>query len=211
MVTAGPTQESLDPVRFISNHSSGRMGIEVAKECAERGAQVFLVLGPTSLTVSHKNIKVIKVRSAADMYQACMSKHTAVDTFVFAAAVADYTPEEESQNKIKKKDEDLAIPLKRTKDIAGSIGKVKGKHQLSVGFALETNNESANAQRKLDKKNFDLIVLNSLREKGAGFGHQTNKVTFFKKDGSIQKFDLKPKSEVAVDIVNAICSLRSNK
>lgn len=211
LVTAGPTQESLDPVRFISNHSSGRMGIEVAKECAARGAFVYLVLGPTSLKVTHKDIEVIHVRSAEDMYQACMSKQSEVDAFIFAAAVADYTPEVTSQEKIKKKDDDLAIPLKRTKDIAGSIGKIKAQNQLSIGFALETNNESVNAQRKLDKKNFDLIVLNSLREKGAGFGHQTNKVTFFKRDGSIQKFDLKPKSEVAKDIVDAISSLRSNK
>jgi len=201
-ITAGPTQESLDPVRFISNHSTGTMGVALADECAQRGAEVHLILGPSS----KRPIPVVQVhhvKSAQDMYDACAELHDKTDIMIFAAAVADYRPAEQSDKKIKKGERDMtSLPLERTIDIAGTLGKKKQEHQLHIGFALETNNEEQNAQSKLDKKNFDLIVLNSLRVKGAGFGKGTNQITIYGSDQEKKAFELKEKRQVAVDIVD---------
>ena len=204
LVTAGPTWESLDPVRFIGNRSSGKMGVEIAKAAAEAGAEVTLVLGPSSLTVEHPAIELIRIESAQQLFEACQQYFEACDVAVMAAAVADYRPSTTSSVKIKKKEGDLKIELERTVDIAATLGKQKRKEQLLIGFALETNNEKENAQRKLEKKNFDFIVLNSLKDKGAGFRHDTNKITIFRKDNKIKKFELKSKKAVAVDILNEI-------
>lgn len=207
LITAGPTQESLDPVRFISNHSTGTMGISLAEVCVSRGAEVYLVLGPTKNQPSAE-VKVHAVKSAQDMYEACAEIHDDADIVIFAAAVADYRPAQISDKKIKKGERDMnSLPLERTIDIAGTLGKKKRADQLHIGFALETNDGVANAQRKLDKKNFDLIVLNSLGEKGAGFGHGTNRITIYGSDGSHQAYDLKDKKEVAVDIVDYVVGL----
>jgi len=209
LVTAGPTQEPLDPVRYISNHSSGRMGIEIADECARRGAKVHLVLGPSRLSPGSSDVEISHVTTAEDMYHACVSSFMDSDIAVFAAAVADYTPQSISDIKIKKKNDDMSIPLKRTIDIAGILGSKKRPGQITIGFALETNNESANAKRKLDKKNFDLIVLNSLREKGAGFQHNTNKVTIYSRSGEEREYALKSKAEVAADIIDTVIPILS--
>ena len=207
LVTAGPTWESLDPVRFIGNRSSGKMGVEIAKAAAEAGAEVTLVLGPSSLTVEHPAIELIRIESAQQLFEACQQHFEACDAAIMAAAVADYRPITTSSVKIKKKEGDLKIELERTVDIAASLGKQKREGQLLIGFALETNNEQENAQRKLKKKNFDFIVLNSLQDKGAGFRHDTNKITIFRKDNKIKKFELKSKKAVAVDIINEITDL----
>ncbi len=207
LITAGPTIEKLDPVRFLSNPSSGKMGISIAEECAARGAKVSLVLGPTSLKPSHSAIDLISVESAEDMYQACKIRFESADAAILAAAVADYRPKIYADKKIKKKDDDMSIPLERTTDIAKSLGKIKGKNQLLVGFALETNNEIENAKAKLQKKNFDFIVLNSMRDKGAGFKKDTNKISIIRNDQEIKEFPLKSKTLVAVDIVNELVSL----
>jgi len=204
VITAGPTHEAIDPVRFIGNHSSGKMGISIAEEAAQRGAIVTLVLGPSKLSTNHPNISTIAVKSAEDMYQATIQHYGNADVAVLAAAVADYTPTTTATQKIKKKAGDMAIKLKRTKDIAAELGKIKQKGQVNIGFALETNNELENAQKKLIKKNFDFIVLNSLQDKGAGFQHNTNKVTFVDVDNNIQNFELKSKTDVASDILNKI-------
>lgn len=204
LITAGPTFEAIDPVRFIGNRSSGKMGLALAIECQERGAEVTLIIGPNSLSFDKSKLTVIDIKSSDDMYQAAKKHHEASDIIIFAAAVADYTPKELAENKIKKKEGDLSIELVRTTDIAKSLGEQKTKDQIHVGFALETQNEEANAQRKLEKKNFDLIVLNSLNNKGAGFQHDTNQVTIYADDGSIQKYELKSKTKVAQDIVNTI-------
>ena len=209
LITAGPTREALDPVRYIGNHSTGRMGIALAEECAARGAKVHLVLGPTTLRPTDQDINVVNVQSAADMYEACSSVFGDCTISIFAAAVADYTPEHISDKKIKKKDGDMSIPLKRTVDIAASLGKIKRKDQINCGFALETDNEAANAQRKLDKKNFDLIVLNSLKEEGAGFKHETNKITIYQHDAKPKSYPLKSKRAVAGDIIDTIVPLLS--
>ncbi len=211
LITAGPTRESLDPVRFISNRSTGRMGIALAEECADRGAKVHLVLGPTTLRPNHEHIKVADVQSAADMYEACNAVFNNCAITIFAAAVADYTPEQTSSKKIKKKDSDMSVPLKRTVDIAATLGNIKRKDQITCGFALETDNEAANAQRKLDKKNFDLIVLNSLKEKGAGFMHDTNKVTIYQHTAEPKSYPLKSKRAVAGDIIDTIVPLLAEK
>ncbi len=207
LITAGPTQERIDPVRFISNFSTGRMGIALAEECASRGATVSLVLGPTQLTSHVAQIRIISVLSADEMFKACQEEWEDVDIAFFAAAVADYTPAAPSHEKVKKKEGELSIPLKRTTDIALTLGSMKKNEQISVGFALETSNEKFNAVEKMNKKNFDLIVLNSLKDKGAGFGHTTNKVTIFTKNGLEQSFDLKSKKDVAADIVDMTLSL----
>jgi len=202
VITAGPTQESLDPVRFISNHSTGTMGISLAEECQLRGAEVHLVLGPTTKRPK-KTVNVHLVKSAQDMYDVCEDLHEKSDIMIFAAAVADYKPAVQSDKKIKKGKRDMnSLPLDRTIDIAGTLGNKKQANQIHVGFALETNDESKNAQSKLDKKNFDLIVLNSLRVEGAGFGHDTNQITIYGSDGKSQPFELKDKREVAVDIID---------
>lgn len=207
LITAGPTLEKLDPVRFLSNPSSGKMGISIAEECADRGANVILVLGPTALRPKHPSIRIILVESAEDMYQACSKHFGESDAAILAAAVADYRPKVYADKKIKKKDDDMSIALERTTDIAKSLGAIKGENQILVGFALETNNEIENAKAKLQKKNFDFIVLNSMRDKGAGFKKDTNKISIIRNDQEIKEFSLKSKTLVAVDIVNELVSL----
>jgi len=210
LVTAGPTYEHLDPVRFIGNHSTGKMGISVAESLAERGAMVTLVLGPTTQNTDHPGVKTVKVMSAQQMYDACTAVFAETDIVVLSAAVADYRPATFSETKIKKKDDEMQIELAKTIDIAATLGSQKKPGQLLVGFALETNNEAANAQSKLERKNLDLIVLNSLRDVGAGFGHDTNKITLIFRNGTIEPFELKSKKAVAEDIVEAVVRL-SNK
>jgi phosphopantothenoylcysteine decarboxylase/phosphopantothenate--cysteine ligase len=203
LVTAGPTYESIDPVRFIGNHSSGKMGFDIANQAANLGAEVILISGPTHLKVENNSIKVIKVVSALEMYNACHEFYSDVDVAIAAAAVADYKPKAVSINKIKKNDADFSIELEKTKDILASLGEIK-KEQFLIGFALETENEIENAKLKIHKKNLDLIVLNSLQDKGAGFGEPTNKVTFIDKNFTIESIELKSKEEVAVDILNKV-------
>jgi len=203
LITAGPTYEAIDPVRFIGNHSSGKMGFDIAKKAAQSGAQVILVTGPTHLNVNHSLITLVRVKSAQDMYEACFSYFENVDVAIAAAAVADYRPKNVAQQKIKKDDTTFIIELEKTKDILASLGKVK-KNQFLIGFALETENEIEHAKLKIQKKNLDLIVLNSLNDKGAGFGHDTNKVTFIDRNFNIESMDLKSKEEVAQDIINKI-------
>jgi phosphopantothenoylcysteine decarboxylase / phosphopantothenate---cysteine ligase len=208
LVSAGPTYEAIDPVRFIGNHSSGKMGYAIADELANRGAEVILVTGPVSIQPKNKKIKVLSVTNAEEMHTTCISHSASYNIAVMAAAVADYTPIVVSDQKIKKKDGELTISLKKTKDILGSLGKVKTGGQLLVGFALETENEKANAQKKLDEKNADLIVLNSLNDEGAGFSHDTNKVTLFFKNGQEIQIELKSKLALAKDIVDAIIEIK---
>ena len=203
LVTAGPTYESIDPVRFIGNHSSGKMGIAVANELVSRGADVTLVLGPSTIKVNDL-IKTIRVKSAADMLNACLTEFAGKDITVMSAAVADYTPVTIAEEKIKKTAGTLSVELKKTTDILKELGSRKTKDQLLVGFALETNNEKAYALKKLESKHADMIVLNSLNDSGAGFGYDTNKVTIFDKKGKEYSFDTKTKQEVAADIVNTI-------
>jgi phosphopantothenoylcysteine decarboxylase/phosphopantothenate--cysteine ligase len=204
LVTAGPTYESLDPVRFIGNHSTGKMGYAIAESLAHQGAEVELVSGPTHLTVSHPKIKLTRVVSAEEMFQACLVKFTTADIAVLAAAVADYKPVHKAEQKIKKTSSELVVELTQTRDIALELGKLKEQDQLIVGFALETENERANAHKKMLAKNFDLIVLNSLNHPGAGFGHDTNQVAIIDRSGGVKEYNLKSKKEVARDIVNAI-------
>ncbi|NJN41504.1 MAG: bifunctional phosphopantothenoylcysteine decarboxylase/phosphopantothenate--cysteine ligase CoaBC [Flammeovirgaceae bacterium] len=204
LVTAGPTHEAIDPVRFISNHSTGKMGYAIAGALANCGADVQLVSGPTSLVVDHPNITLQRVTSAEEMYKNCISRFPTMDFAVLAAAVADYKPNEVSNQKIKKSDAPLSISLSRTPDIALELGKMKKANQFIVGFALETENELKNAQKKLVDKNFDLIVLNSLNDSGAGFGHDTNKITLLTKENKTKNFSLKSKTDVANDIVDAM-------
>lgn len=207
LITAGPTVESIDPVRFISNHSSGKMGYALAEEMAERGAQVILISGPTNCNTSHPNIQLINVTSAEEMNLKCSEIYPEVDLAILAAAVADYTPEQKVDQKIKKKEDNLSLTLKKTPDIAQNLGSIKKNGQLNIGFALETNNEIDNAKEKMRKKNFDLIVLNSLKDKGAGFGYETNKISILDKQNNIEHFELKNKKEVARDIINAIVKI----
>ncbi len=203
LITAGPTYEAIDPVRFIGNHSSGKMGFEIARVSANLGAEVILITGPTHETASHNLIKIIKVTSALEMYNAAHSYFGNVDIAIMAAAVADYTPKFVSDTKIKKKDSTLTIELEKTKDILKSLGEIK-TNQFLVGFALETDNEIENAKSKLKSKNLNLIVLNSLKDQGAGFGGSTNKVTFITNDDEVIRHELKSKSYVAEDILNQI-------
>jgi phosphopantothenoylcysteine decarboxylase / phosphopantothenate---cysteine ligase len=203
LITAGPTHEALDPVRFISNHSTGKMGIAIAEIMQQRGAQVTLIVGPTTEKVNG-NIKVVHVQSAQEMYDACINIFEQTDIAVMSAAVADYTPVQKAPQKIKKTDDTFSIELTRTKDILKALGNRKKNTQLLVGFALETNNEKEYAKKKLHDKNADLIVLNSLNDAGAGFGHNTNKITIFDKQGNEYPFAIKHKKEVAADIVNTI-------
>lgn len=203
LVTAGPTYEAIDPVRFIGNHSSGKMGFDIANELAMNGAEVTLVSGPTHLSTSNLGIHLIRVKSAQEMYDACHQYFDNVDVAIAAAAVADYRPKNIASQKIKKSESALIIELEKTKDILASLGEKK-KNQFLIGFALETENEIEHAKLKIQKKNLDLIVLNSLNDKGAGFGHVTNKVTFINKQGIIEPMALKSKEEVASDIVNKI-------
>jgi len=203
LITAGPTYEAIDPVRFIGNHSSGKMGYDVAKCAADLGAQVFLISGPTHLQSAHSNIETIRVVSASEMFAACQQYFADVDIVVTAAAVADYKPKQAAVHNIKKAEHDLVIELEKTQDILAALGTLK-KDQLLIGFALDTENEIDNAKLKIAKKNLDLIVLNSLQDKGAGFGHSTNKVTFIDKDFNVEPMELKSKEAVAADIVNKI-------
>ena len=204
LVTAGPTHEALDPVRFIGNNSSGKMGFAIAEELAHMGADVELVVGPTHLSVHAENVKVTRVTSAEEMYQACLSHFPSSDITVLSAAVADYRPTHKADQKIKKSESSMTIELTKTRDIAAELGKQKKANQFVVGFALETENETANAEKKIVAQNFDLIVLNSLNDKGAGFAHDTNKVTLIDRAGSKREFSLKSKKDVAKDIVIAI-------
>ncbi len=203
LVTAGPTYEPIDPVRFIGNHSSGKMGFDIAKTLADFGAEVTLVSGPTYLSVQHSNINLVRVMSADQMYDECHKVYKNTDIVVASAAVADYRPKNVATQKIKKTEDTFVIEMEKNKDILASLGKEK-EHQFLVGFALETQNEIENAKAKIQKKNLNLIVLNSLNDKGAGFGGTTNKVTFIDKDFNIEEFPLKTKEEVAQDIVNKI-------
>jgi phosphopantothenoylcysteine decarboxylase/phosphopantothenate--cysteine ligase len=207
LVSAGPTHEALDPVRFISNHSSGKMGIAIADELSFRGAKVNLVLGPSQVTTHQKNISIFNVETAAEMYQQCTALFENADVAVMSAAVADYKPAETAKEKIKKNGEHLVLELVKTKDILQSLGENKKNGQLLVGFALETVNEKQYARNKLLKKNADIIVLNSLNDTGAGFGHDTNKVTIFEKDGNELVYDQKSKQQVARDIVDRIVKM----
>lgn len=205
MITAGPTYEAIDPVRFIGNHSSGKMGFEIAKAAANLGAEVILISGPTHQTVANNLISVIPVVSAQDMYDAAHKYFKSVDIAIAAAAVADYKPKHVATQKIKKAESTLSLELEKTKDVLASLGQIK-EQQFLVGFALETNNELENAKSKLKRKNLDLIVLNSLQDKGAGFKSDTNKVTLIDKNETINTFELKSKTEVAKDILNTIIS-----
>ena len=203
IITAGPTYESIDPVRFIGNHSSGKMGFEIAKAAANLGAEVVLISGPSSQEVQHSFIQRVDVTSAEEMYQAAHRHYMESDIAILSAAVADYKPKKSATQKIKKTASTLEITLEPTKDILASLGALK-KHQFLVGFALETNNEIENAKGKLIRKNLDMIVLNSLQDKGAGFATNTNKITVIDAEMNQTPFDLKSKSEVAVDILNEI-------
>ncbi|MHC0440455.1 bifunctional phosphopantothenoylcysteine decarboxylase/phosphopantothenate--cysteine ligase CoaBC [Flavobacterium sp. 3-210] len=203
LITAGPTYEAIDPVRFIGNHSSGKMGFDIANEAAKLGAQVILVAGPTHFKAKSSSVKVINVVSAQEMYDACHLHYNDVDVAIAAAAVADYKPKVVASQKIKKAAEEFSIELEKTKDILASLGAIK-KEQFLIGFALETQNEIENAKLKIQKKNLDLIVLNSLQDEGAGFKKETNKVTFIDKDFKIEPMELKSKESVAVDILNKV-------
>lgn len=203
LITAGPTQEAIDPVRFISNHSSGKMGTAIAEAFYNAGAKVTMVAGPLSVSVP-EGIEVIPVKSAQEMYEATRKYFAESHIIIFTAAVADYAAAEVASQKIKKKSDEMSIELIKTIDIAGTLGKEKGEHQLMMGFALETQNAIENAQSKLQRKGFDLIALNSLQDKGAGFRYDTNKITLLDSDGEIQEFELKSKDAVAQDIMTAI-------
>ena len=207
LITAGPTHESIDPVRFIANRSSGKMGIALAIEAANNGALVSLVLGPTHLECNHTNIKVYKVITASQMYEQVNACFSTSDIGIFTAAVADYKPNIVAKNKIKKSDNNLNISLEKTVDILEEMGNKKSDKQFIVGFALETDNEVENAKDKLKRKNLDMIVLNSLNNKGAGFQHNTNKITIIDKANNISNFELKDKSEVAKDVIDKIIEL----
>lgn len=203
LITAGPTYEAIDPVRFIGNHSSGKMGFDIANAAANLGAQVILVSGPTHFKAKNASINVVNVISAQEMYDACHAYYNDADVAIAAAAVADYKPKVVASQKIKKAAEEFSIELEKTKDILLSLGNIK-KNQFLIGFALETENEIENAKLKIQKKNLDLIVLNSLQDEGAGFKKETNKVTFIDKNFKIEPMELKTKESVAVDILNKV-------
>jgi len=204
LVTAGPTYEAIDPVRFIGNNSTGKMGFAIAEELARQGAEVNLISGPTHLSLSVPNVTITKITSADDMHREALKHFPASDIAVLSAAVADFKPLTKADQKIKKSTAGLTIELIQNPDIAADLGKMKREDQFIVGFALETENEQAHAEKKIKAKNFDLIVLNSLNDKGAGFGHDTNRITLIDKKLNATKFSLKNKKEVAIDIVNAI-------
>ena len=205
LITAGPTYEAIDPVRFIGNHSTGKMGFDIAECAAQLGATVTLISGPTTLQVQSKNIALVRVTSAAEMYAACHQYYPEVDVAICAAAVADYKPKFAAVQKIKKSENTLTLELEKTKDILASLGQSK-ENQFLIGFALETENEIENAKLKIQKKNLDLIVLNSLQDKGAGFATATNKVTFIDNNFDIEAMPLKSKEAVATDIINKVIS-----
>ncbi len=207
LVTAGPTLEKIDPVRFIGNFSSGKMGYAIAEELADCGANVVLVSGPVNLVTNKRNIKVIKVESASEMYSECYTRFSGCDGAVMCAAVADFTPVFVDTMKTKRGKDNWKLELQPTKDIAAALGELKNDKQIIAGFALETNEEISNAIKKLESKNLDFIILNSLNDKGAGFQFDTNKITIIDKSNNQQIFELKSKQEVAVDIVNKIKSI----
>ena len=207
LITAGPTHESIDSVRYIANRSSGKMGIALAIEAANNGALVNLVLGPTHLKCNHTNVTVHKVITASQMYEQANAHFPTTDIGIFAAAVSDYQADFIAENKIKKSDTNLNISLKKTVDILNELGNKKNQKQFIVGFALESDNEVENAKKKLKRKNLDMIVLNSLNNKGAGFQHNTNKITIIDNANNISNFELKNKSEVAKDIIDKIIEL----
>lgn len=206
LITAGPTQEAIDPVRYISNHSTGKMGYAIAQAFAQAGAEVTLVSGPTAQPTPDTSVKLIKVRSAQEMYEASHNEFSKADVIILSAAVADYTPTHPADRKIKKKESHFNIELTKTVDIAATLGQQKREGQIMVGFALETDNEFDNAIGKLKSKNLDLIVLNSLNDKGAGFAYDTNKITVIEASGTVHHFDLKSKTEVAQDILKLVAS-----
>lgn len=208
LITAGPTYEAIDPVRFIGNHSSGLMGFELAKTAASLGAEVFLVTGPTNLSLQQENIHVVNVVSAEEMYHSAQMYFETSDIVICAAAVADYRPKYSADQKIKKSEEQFSLELVRNKDILMALGQQKTKQYL-VGFALETENEIENATKKLKRKNLDAIILNSMRDEGAGFGGDTNKITFLDTNSNIKTFELKTKAAVAEDIFNEILKRRN--
>jgi phosphopantothenoylcysteine decarboxylase/phosphopantothenate--cysteine ligase len=210
LVTAGPTYEPIDPVRFIGNYSSGKMGYAIAEELAQQGAEVILVSGPTHLTSQNNLIHTIQVQTAKEMYDQCINCFPNCDAAIMSAAVADYKPSKQFSKKVKRSSDDLNITLEPNKDIAAELGKIKKDHQLLVGFALETDNEFENAEKKINTKNLDFIVLNSLNDQGAGFGVDTNKISIIDKYGVKIGFDLKQKQEVAADIVNELIKRINN-
>ena len=208
VITAGPTYEKIDPVRFIGNYSSGKMGFALAEACAQQGAEVTLIAGPVSLKTVHPNIKRVDVESAEEMYQAAMAAFPEADAGILCAAVADYRPDVQAAEKIKRETKgEMTLRLVPNKDIAASLGAIKREGQVLVGFALETNDEAAHAEGKLKRKNLDFIVLNSLRDAGAGFRCDTNKITIIDKEGESVAYPLKSKQGVAVDIVNKLATL----
>ncbi len=207
LVTAGPTHEQIDPVRYIGNESSGKMGYAIAGELANRGAEVILVSGPVSLETVHPRIKVVRVKSAAGMYEECLRWFPECNACIMTAAVADYTPVTSHSAKIKRGKGNFVIEMRPTTDILKELGKMKSKDQLLAGFALETDDEKVNAEKKLRNKNLDFIVLNSLKEEGAGFHGDTNKITIINPDGSLTEYAVKAKTEVAVDIINHLATL----
>lgn len=208
VITAGPTYEKIDPVRFIGNYSSGKMGYALAKACADRGAEVILISGPVSETIAHPHVTLVDVESADQMYEAAMSVFPDADAAILCAAVADYKPTHPLEEKIKRETSgEMSLQLTPNKDIAASLGAIKKEKQVLVGFALETNDEEAHALDKLKRKNLDFIVLNSLREKGAGFRCDTNKISIIDKAGAVSDFPLKQKQEVASDIVDKLATL----
>lgn len=206
LITAGPTYEKIDPVRFIGNYSSGKMGYALAEECAQRGAEVVLISGPVALSTHNSSIRVVNVESANQMYSATIAEFSDCYSAILCAAVADFTPKISASSKIKREKGDMILHLVPTKDIAAELGKLKRKDQHLIGFALETDNERNNAIHKLESKNLDFIVLNSLKDKGAGFAVDTNKISIISKK-SVLEYPLKPKSEVANDIIDELCKL----
>ena len=212
MITAGPTYEKIDPVRFIGNYSSGKMGFALAEECADRGAEVTLIAGPTSLKTVNGKIKRINVESAQQMYDAAVENSPSADVQILCAAVADYRPSVTADKKIKReKTGEMTLTLVPNPDIAAAMGKIKRENQVNVGFALETNDEATNAKDKCARKNFDFIVMNSLKDKGAGFQVDTNKITIFTAGGDVMEYPLKTKKEVAADIVDAVVEIAKKK
>jgi len=208
LITAGPTREAIDPVRYISNHSSGKMGYAIAERFITAGAEVYLVSGPVSTHISpHSRLRIVQVISAADMYLACCQFFETVDIAIFSAAVADYRPEKISPRKIKKEEDSFTIKMVKNIDIAYEFGKIKTTDQLSIGFALETNDEVTNAMHKLARKNFDIVILNSLNEANAAFGVDTNKITILQKDLTQVDFPTQSKKQVAEDILSVTCNL----
>lgn len=212
LITSGPTVEAIDPVRFISNHSSGKMGKAIAEELASQGAEITFISGPVNEYPKSEKMNLIKVKSAEEMYQAALLNFSEADIVILTAAVADYRPAVTASEKIKKKGDDgMNIELIKTKDIAAELGKIKKGNQIFVGFALETENVKENAQKKLNSKNLDFVVLNNLKDQGAGFGYDTNKITIIDKYGNSDEFSLKSKKDVAFDIAHKILDITNNK